>query len=282
VSQFKTDWDISNLTASLSKIIEVHFKKILVFFAIVIIAASAIVYKKSIDRANEKKAFNELYKITKNYDKKKADFTAAKEEISKKNDKTKPAPKELETANKENKNLVPATGDMQKDYGTEVKELEDFLASHKAKNASGEAALILSDIYSEYGLAEKGAEVVSQTLSQWNDKNVLYYVMQMRSGDLFASLNQCDKAVNHWRSIAESDSFIAEEAQLKMGVCLQEMGQYSEAKNWFEKIKAKSPNSTEGFNAKRYLRFIEFKSKNMIEEKDSKAQKKETKKDSPS
>ena len=65
----------------------------------------------------------------------------------------------------------------------------------------------------------------------------------MRSGDLWASAGQCDKAVSHWQVVAESENFIQKQAQLKLGVCLQEMGKVDQAKTWFEKIKANTPNS---------------------------------------
>ena len=178
--------------------------------------------------------------------------------------------------------MALATGDINKDYPQVVKDLEAFLKANLGRNASGEAALSLSEIYAEYNQAEKGAKAVGLALSQWKNKNVLYYVMQMRSGDLWATVNQCDKAVPYWQVVANSESFIAQQAQLKLGVCLQEIGKIEEAKKWFEKIKAKAPNSTEGFSAKRYIRFLEFKTKTSSDVGADKAQQTNNKKDSAS
>lgn len=270
MSQDKREWDINEFTQQASKFIEVHFKKALILSVVGIIGASVYAYKKSMDRDQEMAAFGDLYKITKNYNKKKADFAEAKEQATKKDKKTK-------------KELKASTGDMSKDYGDEVEKLEAFVKANLGKNASGEAALILSEIYSEYSLPEKGAEVVSKTLSKWGSKNVLYYVMQMRVGDLWASSGQCDKATSYWQAVADGTSFISTQAQLKLGVCLQELGKVNEAKTWFEKIKANSPNSAEGFSAKRYLRFLEFKTKNSDEQGASnKAQQKDLKKENQS
>lgn len=272
MNQAKKEWDIFEWTAIASKFIETHFKKALVISAVLVIGAGLFSYKKSLDRESELKAFSELYKITKGYNKKKADFAEAKKALTQKK----------EEPQKEKEPLTQASGDMQKDYGQDVTALESFIASHQNKNAAGEAALILSEIYSEYKKPEKGAEALTQVLKSWDDKNVLYYVMNMRAGDLWASAGQCPKATPYWQSVAEGKSFIAEQAGIKLGICLQNMGQIDEAKKHFEKIVADSPNSSEGFSAKRYIRFLEFKGQPSNEEGENKAQQKPQKQDKKS
>ncbi len=268
MSQQKNEWDILEFASQTSKVIENNFKLVVGAFAALIIAASVWSYMNSVARDKEMQAFNELYKITKVYQKKKADFAEAKEA------KEKPKDKKGDSKEEPKKDLVAATGDITKDYPQVVPELQAFIEARPHRNATAEAALTLSEIYSEYDQDAKGAEVLAKVLKDWDEKNVLFTVMQMRAGDLWASMENCEKAVNHWQVVASSESFVARQAQLKLGVCLQEIGRLDEARIWFEKIKDKDPNSSEGFSAKRYLRFLEFKSNNQstTPTKDDKAQ----------
>ncbi|MEM7645407.1 MAG: tetratricopeptide repeat protein [Pseudomonadota bacterium] len=277
MSQEKKQWDILDIAAQASKFIETHFKKALVIFGVAIIGAGVWSYSASVAKQKQKDSFKALFAITKNYTKKKDDFAKAKQEAeaekSKKDDKQAKKGEEKKE-DKKTSTLAQATGDITKDYGAEVEQLNQFISRYKDSKAAAEAALTLSEIYDEYDMPEKGAEILGTALKQNSEKDILYYVMQMRSGDLWASANNCEKAVSYWQVVAGSDSFIGEQAQLKLGVCLQELGRYDEAKNWFEKIKAKSPNSAEGFSAKRYLRFIQFKEMHKeAGESDNKAQK---------
>ncbi len=253
MSGLKKDWDIVELGMQASQFLERHFKKILAAFAVIIIASSLWAYKKSVDRQREAAAFSELFEITKEYEKIKAKFSAAQDPANAKNEKG-------------NELNVPAdlkpSGDLDKDYGSVVPDLEQFLNSAEGRNATAEAALVLSEIYEEYGQPLKGAEALAKVAQELKHQNILHEVVSMRAGDLWATEKNCDKALTFWAPLAEKSGFISEPAQLKMGVCLQEVGRLDEAKKWFEKLRANSPNSVEGFNAKRYLRFLEFKTKN--------------------
>lgn len=278
MSEDKKEWDILDVATQATQFIEKNFKILLGLFIVAILAGSLWSYTRYVSRQNEMKAFSELYKITKVYDEKKSNFEKASEQAKKKTDKSKDKVAESENQEK----LSPATGELEKDYPQVVKDLESFIDSHLGLNASGEAALVLSEIYDKYDQQQKGAEVIAKVLKDWDSKDVLYYVMQMRSGDLWASRDQCDKAVPFWQVVANGESFITRQAQLKLGVCLQKLGRIDEAKQWYTRITEKEPNSSEGFSAKRYLRFLEFKTKSGEETSDDKAQINAKKKDSHS
>lgn len=250
MSQNSNPWDILEIARSSGQFIEKNFKIALAVFVVAILAVSAFVMKQKMDAGKEKEAFGELYSITKVYQDKKTNFEQAKVEPPKTDKKEAP---------KKDENLVKATGDMSKDYGDVVQQLESFIAKNKNLNATAEAALTLSEIYEEYKQPEKGAEIISQVLKDWSQTGLVTQVLQMRAGDLLASTNSCDKAVEYWQKIATGEGFMSEQAQLKLGVCFQEIGRLEEAKTWFTKLSEKSPNSTEGFNAKRYLRYLQFK-----------------------
>ena len=255
MSKNSKEWDILDFASKATQIIEKNFKAILIIFIVSVVGGSAYVLKNKADASKEMDAFNKLYVITKVYQSKKVDFEEAKAQESGKKtptDKTEKDPKKVYTK---------ATGDMNKDYGDIVKQLEDFVSSNSGKNASGEAALVLSEIYEDYKQPEKAAAVITKALSSWSSKGLLFQVLNVRAGDLWAANNNCDKAVGYWQKIATAETFVSQQAQLKLGVCFQELGRIEEAKTWLNKVKSKTPNSTEGFSAKRYLRYIQFKNK---------------------
>lgn len=249
--------DITEITQIVSKFIEQNFKAILAGFGVVVVATSLWFLKVSLDRKHEAKAFTELYALTQVYQEKKAQFEPPADPMDK-----------IQTPAKATK----ATGDLSKDYGDVVDKLEAFLIQNPGTNAAGEAALTLAEVYADYKMPLKGAEALDKTLLQSDKKNILQDIMRMRAGDLYALAEQCEKAVPLWELVANGESFVKDQAQLKLGVCLQQVGQLEQAKQWFSKLADKSPNSTEGFNAKRYLRFLEFKTRNggLIEKNDSK------------
>ncbi len=269
MSQEKNDFDILDFAAQVSKFIEKNFKAFLAVVVALIVGGVVWNLMSQQAKQKEKAAFDKLFAITKIYEKKKEGFDEAKAEAEKK-----PSKKDDKTAEADEpkKDLTPATGDINNDYGEVVQQLEAYINENLGKNASGEAALILSEIYGDYKMPEKGAEALGKVLGQWSDRNVLYFVMQMRAGDLWASADNCEKAVSYWQVVANGESFITNQAQLKLGVCLQTIGRVDEARKWFKKIQDKDPNSAEGFSAKRYLRFLEFKTKTGEETSDDKAQ----------
>ena len=224
------------------------FWSFLAFLLLLLFVAIGRVYWKGLESEKEKQSFNKLYQIIKTYEEKKLLFKEAKEGGEKSGQK-----------GAEKKNLTPASGDLVQDYGDEVSALETFIQQNQARISRAEAALILSEIYSEYKRMDKAIEVLTRVLESWSNQGFLYHIMQMHLGDLLAMDLQCEKALSHWQTVGESQSFLSIQAQLKMGICLQEIGKPGEARVWFKKVEEKSPNSFEGFNAKRYLRFLKFK-----------------------
>ena len=162
---------------------------------------------------------------------------------------------------KPSKPLDLPTGEVKQDYPQIIKSLEAFLNHNMGRNASGEGALLLSEIYAQYDMMGEGAQWLEKVLQEWGDQNIFYFVLQMRAGDLWAKANDCQKALPHWEVVAQSSSFIAPQAQLKLGVCSGQLERLDQARHWFEKVQARNPNSSEAFMAKRYLRFLDFKSK---------------------
>jgi predicted negative regulator of RcsB-dependent stress response len=268
VSDKNINWDILEIATTANKWIESHFKILLGVFVACVVAGSVWSFTESSKAAKQREAFTKLYAITKVYEQKKSDFEKAKEQAEQKE-----ANKKTEESEEP---LVQKTGELEKDYPEIAQKLEDFVLQNPGTNAAGEAALTVADLYAEYKMNDKGAEVLKKALAQWKGQDLIFNVMHMRAGDLQAEASQCDKAITHWEVIAKAESFLSRSAQLKMGVCLQKLGRVDEAKSWFSQIKDKDPDSTEGFSASRFLRFLNFKSKTGETLSEDEAQKSKT------
>ena len=240
-------------------------KKFFCIFFAVVVGIGFFVFMNFLERQREQKSFDELFKITSVYREKKENFKKALEKKVEKSDSDKEEKKQKPD---------PPSGDLSQDYGDEVTKLEAFLKENPDRRAAVEAALLLSEIYLKYKMEDRAIETLDFILGSWKGGDLLYHIMHMRLGNLWASrVDGCKKAVFHWRIVGESQSFMSARAQSQMGFCLQKMGRFEEAKTWFEKIEMKSPESPEALNVKRYLRFLKFQSrqgnrtvKNMREE----------------
>jgi tetratricopeptide (TPR) repeat protein len=270
VSQENKEFDILEFASQASKVIENNFKLLFGLFLVAVVGGSAWSFINYQNKKQELASFAELYKITQQYNQIKEGFAEAETALEENDPKAKKTDEP-----KVSKNQLPS-GDLANDYGDIPQQLKVFIEQNKGSNASGEAALILSDLYSKYEKPSQGAAALETVLNHWGTQNVLYFVMQMRAGDLYAGAGNCEKATAFWQEVANSKSFIANQAQLKLGVCLQELGRVEEAKQWFTRLQDEDPNSTEGFSAKRYLRFLKFKSK--VENHSSAEDKAQTKK----
>ena len=268
----KKNPDLMEWISIISKFLENHFKKIFVVFLLIVTGAGSFLYVKNMKSQREYKSFDELSKIIVNYREKKENFKKALESRDEKSD-------EKSNGNgktKEKKNLSLPTDDLNQDYGDEVTKLENFIKKNPGHSASVEAALTLTEIYSEYKLKEKAIKVLDGILKFWPEKNLLYYIMEMRLGNLWATMTDgCEKALSHWQLVGESKSFVAAQAQLQMGLCFQKTGKFQEARTWFERVQKDFPESSKTFNVKRYLRFLEFQSQREKEKKGNVKEEKE-------
>ena len=105
----KTEFDIIEFATQASKVIEKNFKLILGIFILLVVGGSVLSIMNSAE-------------ITKVYQKKKADFLEAKAEKEKKVDPKAPTPKP-----EEKKDLVEASGVLEKDYPEIPGQLASFL-----------------------------------------------------------------------------------------------------------------------------------------------------------
>ena len=249
------EFDILEFATSVSKVIEANFKQIVAVLVIAVLGGSGWVLMGKMETAKQHDAFSKLYAITKVYDQKKQDFAEAK--ADKEADVTDKDPKKDQT--KDDKVLVEASGDLAKDYPNTPEALEKFVSENIGLNASGEAALTLSELYEEYEKNDEAIAIIEKALNGLSGENLIVEVLSMRAGDLLAMKGDCQKAVGYWQKIEKAGSFMSSASQLKAGACFLNKGQVDQAKVWLEKAQSKNPESPEAYSAKRYLRYLRFK-----------------------
>ena len=219
----KKYWDLMGWIAFLSKFIELHFKKILVFFLLAVFFISFLMFVRYLETQGEQQSFDNLSEITKIYNDRKKGFERALEKktqsLGKKADKFKNLKADKKDQSGEELSKTPS-GDLSRDYGEVVVKLEAFIMENKGQKASVEAGLILSEIYLEYNMEEKAIQTLSMVLQSMEKKaekdDLLFNLLNMRLGNLWMIMPEaCSKALPYFKTVGDSKSFIASQAQLK-------------------------------------------------------------------
>lgn len=220
--------------------------------AVLMVAAIVIVSGYSVYSLTQKKAaqskFTSLYEIESKYLEKKDAFAKAKAELESKNpDKTKTAA------------VAVGTGDLSKDYGDIPQKLEDFINQNKGSTAAIQASLWLSDLYDEYKMTEKAAQILESTLGGKVD-GVMTAMATLRAGNLWSKAEKCEKGIEHWNKLINKNyPYFETQSLLKIALCQKEMGKKDESKAKLQEIITKYPESTEASSAKKYLRLLDYK-----------------------
>lgn len=209
-------------------------------FAVVALIAIAVVWTgySMYQSKIEEEAQSEYFQVEKKILKKKTQFFQAK---SQKKSKEK-----------------PASGDLQKDYGSELAELEVVMKKHPSTVAGQLAAMSTIDIYNEYNAAQVGLEKVSLLADQEKGSGLFSGLLKLQLGNLYAQNQKCKEALNQWQPVlANSDwDFLHSRARLKMGVCYESLNKTELAKKMYQEVRAEAPNSSLGKMAATYLRTL--------------------------
>lgn len=149
------------------------------------------------------------------------------------------------------------TMDLEKDYGTVVKEFTEVIAAHPKTKAAGMAALSLSSIYSDYGKTEEAVQLLQSTRSHLKSKTLIGALVAQELGVALANKGDCKAAITEWDSLLkENHEFLKNEVKLKLGVCHQQLGDLKKAEDIFKEIQSSEDNS--GKAAKKYLRAMQM------------------------
>lgn len=151
-----------------------------------------------------------------------------------------------------------ATGDLAKDYGKVVTDLESFLTKHPDAPAGAMASLRLAGLYSEYNNPEESLKAL-QTVKY--DKGLLGSLVKMELGSQLANTGKCPEAEQVWGKLFSnsSDAFLKSEIRLKQGLCAESRGELAQAEQNYREAMELGSESETSKSAAKYLRLLKFK-----------------------
>lgn len=156
------------------------------------------------------------------------------------------------------------TGDLEKDYGNLIGDLNAFIANDAGSMAAQMAALRLSDLYVEYDKTPEALSVLEKVEKSLGRKDVLTGLVLLKKGSVQANQNQCEAAIQTWTKITDNKSlnFAHSEAKIRMGVCYESLQDLAKAENLYKEVvntEESESNYAVLMEAKKYLKLIKAK-----------------------
>lgn len=217
-------------------------------FAIVVIAAVIYEGVQFVQKRHELSAATAFYPIESQYSKLKEGFDKAKMQNFMPSAKT-AAP------------TSAATGDLQKDYGAVLPELEKIANENAGTTAGAQAAMDLADIYLNYKQPEKAVDFAKTAAEKLNSHNTLAPLARVLWGTALAQKGDCAAAVTVWQQVIDDKSaaFLVPNVSLRSGLCYEKMSQNDKAAEMYHRVVADAEQTSDGQTAKTYLRAIDLK-----------------------
>lgn len=220
--------------------------KALVIFALGIFLLSGlgyVIYSKT-KLETEMKIQEKYFVIEKSYLEQRQKFDEAereqKAEQDKKNDKN--AKKETKNA-AEDKNKsakVLASGDLEKDYGTVVKDFNDLAMAQPGSIAGKMASLMLADIYTDYNKNEEALAILSKTAVA-QPKTLMELLIAKKQSSLMLSVGKFSEAEKELQKLVANKSypFLTSQFKLLLGLAFEGLKQWDKAEAQFQEIISK-------------------------------------------
>ncbi len=189
------------------------------------------------------------YKIEKQYLEKKSKF----EEGAKATPEAK--------ADAKSEKLV-ATGDLEKDYGPEIKGFQDFVSNNNSSKAALMAALNLSEIEVNYQKPSEALEALKKVESHASGNDLLSALVMNQMGNLYSETQDCKSAVDKWKKVITNDKakFLHEEARLRSGLCYETLNDNTKAEEMYTQLmQGQNQDSVISRTAEKYLRLLKLK-----------------------
>lgn len=158
------------------------------------------------------------------------------------------------------------TGDLTKDYGTLPQELRSFVESAGHTRAGEMAALNAADLQLRYKNVDEAQNLLSLVNKNDRVSDLLGSLVVNMKATVAADKGDCPRAVGLWEKIAGNSKtkFLHDEAKLRMGLCLETMGNSAKAVSLYEEVAQQNPKeggeSKVAQDAQRYLRAAKTKS----------------------
>lgn len=203
---------------------------------------------------------SEMSKIERQYTDKKTKF---KEALQAENIKA-PAATKKETPTPV---LVKATGDLEKDYGSEVTGFQDLVAKNPNSKAAQMSAIYLADIYSDYKQPEKAIDALNKVVPKNDASDILSALAVNLKAGLLADQGNCPQAIDIWQNIIKQKKadFLHGEAKLRSAVCYEKMNDSVKAEQFYTELSKSTISKDEPEDkavtedAKKYLRLLKMR-----------------------
>lgn len=155
----------------------------------------------------------------------------------------------------------PATGDLNKDYGTIPSELESFAKEYAGTSAGTQAAILVADLYLSYKQPEKAAQVAEIGASSLSKSRILTQLAMMSWGSALADKGDCKAAVGVWQQVIDNAKAtpLHSDAFLRSGLCHEVLNDPAKARELYQKVIAQAGNSSTATTAKGLLRALDVK-----------------------
>lgn len=155
---------------------------------------------------------------------------------------------------------VRASGDLAKDYGTTIEELEAFASEHKGTTAGVQASLLAAETRIQYQQPDQAAASLDTAVKSTKANSLVGGLARMAQGNAQAVGGHCDQALKSWEEVlaAKDIAFLHSEAALRSGLCLEKAGDKPKAIEMYRKASGESEKSTSAQTAKTLLRALEL------------------------
>jgi predicted negative regulator of RcsB-dependent stress response len=164
---------------------------------------------------------------------------------------------------------VKASGDMDKDYGTEVAGFKTVIEKFPSSKAAQMAALNLSEIYVNYKKIDDATQVLERVADKSSGKDLISAIVLTQYGNILSDKDNCKGAVEQWGKVLGQSqaAYLHDVLRLKSAFCYEKMNDLTKAEELFKKISQnsqdpKNPEAGEtglGKDAEKYLRLLKLK-----------------------
>ena len=199
----------------------------------------------SIRTRGELKAQTAFFTLEKQYSEKKEQFDQARF---------------AELAGQKQEGLTKPSGDLAKDYGSLIDDLEAFAKSHAGTAAGAQAAMMAAETRIAYNQADRASDALQAVAKGTKTSTLVGALTRMAAGNTLAAAGKCEEAVKAWEEIlsTKAATFLHGEAALRSGMCLEKSGDKAKATEMYRKASADSERSSIAQTAKALLRALEM------------------------
>lgn len=203
-----------------------------------------------VGRRQEAQAQDAYYKVESSFMKKREEFERSKYKAFMPAEQTKDMPA-----------AAAATGDLGKDYGSLITDLEKVATEHAGTAAGGQAAILVAETYLTYKQPEKAIELAQLPANKLSKDHTIGQLGRVIWGNALAAKGDCAAAVTVWQPLLnlKDASFLQSDVAVRSGLCFEQLGQTDNAMEMYRKASAASPDAAAATTAKGLLRALEFK-----------------------